>query len=70
LDAFLPSDATERKTLAEIILEKLQDAEETTEERSVTQKDQFDSAAKSTRGLSDILILGKPFIRLRSIKAA
>jgi essential nuclear protein 1 len=50
LDAFLPSDATERKTLAEIILEKLQDAEDTTEEQSVTQRVKFDSTIKSTRG--------------------
>lgn len=70
LDAFLPSDATERKTLAEIILEKLQDAEETTEEQSVTQKVHFDSAAKSTRGLFELLILGKPLIRVRPLKVA
>jgi hypothetical protein len=70
LDAFLPSDATERKTLAEIILEKLQDAEETAEEQSVTQKVQFDSTTKSKRGMSELLMLGKPFIRVRSLEAA
>jgi hypothetical protein len=70
LDAFLPSDATERKTLAEIILEKLQDAEDTTEEQSVTQKVQFDSTTKSTRGTSRLSIPGKPLMCIRSLKAA
>ena len=50
LDAFLPSDAAERKTLAEIILEKLQDAEDAVEEQQPTQRVQFDSSAKVARG--------------------
>lgn len=49
LDKFLPSDATERKTLAEIILEKLQDAEDIAEEQQPSKKVQFDSHVKPAR---------------------
>jgi hypothetical protein len=70
LDAFLPSDATERKTLAEIILEKLQDAEDNAEEQQVTQKVQFEPTIKSARGMPESLKPGKPFMGIRSLKTA
>lgn len=52
LDKFMPADALQRKTLAEIILEKLQDAEDQAEDQETQKpKVQFE-AAKSSKGPS------------------
>lgn len=50
LDTFLPSDATQRKTLAEIIFEKLQEAENVAEEQEQTKKVEFDVPSKNKKG--------------------
>jgi hypothetical protein len=51
LDTFLPSDAIQRKTLAEIIFEKLQDAEDTVDEHQQTKRVDFDLPSKGKKGI-------------------
>lgn len=50
LDKFLPSDVSERKTLAEIILEKLQIAEAAAEDGDTGNKVQFKVPDGTTKG--------------------
>lgn len=50
LDTFLPSDAIQRKTLAEIIFEKLQDAEDMGDEHQQTKRVDFDLPSKGKKG--------------------
>jgi hypothetical protein len=50
LDKFLPSDVSERKTLAEIILEKLQNAEAAAEDGDPGNKVRFKVRDESTKG--------------------
>lgn len=50
LDKFLPSDVSERKTLAEIILEKLQNAEAAAEDGGTVNKVQFKVPDDTMRG--------------------
>jgi hypothetical protein len=51
LDTFLPSDAIQRKTLAEIIFEKLQDAEDMADEHQETKRVDFDLPSKGKKGI-------------------
>lgn len=51
LDTFMPSDSMQRKTLAEIIFEKLQDAEDMTDEHQQAKRVDFDLTSKGKKGI-------------------